>query len=60
MSPSKLPEEWRLGELALVSCMMGGIAVGSSLLVLHISLGQMASDSRLAEPLEFAQVITVM
>lgn len=60
MSPSKLPEEWRLGELALVSCMMGGIAVGSSLLVLHISLEQMASTYSLAKPLEYGQVITVM
>lgn len=46
--------------MALVSCMMGGIAVVSSMLVLQISLGQMAGDSRLAKPLEFGQVITVM
>lgn len=61
VAPSKFPEEWRLGELALVSCLMGGIAVLSSLLVLHMCLIHMTGGPRLGiDNITYGQVITIM
>ena len=64
VQPSPVPEHWNLSKIFLVSTVMGGVAMGSSLLLLHAALDSNNPSGYFAHfgfpPLEYGKIITMI